>query len=71
MGRTTSSFAATVQHRVLGVAFLLILVLFAGLTVAIFNKSFVSYDEVKLQVRQDRAPAAQPRGHQDPRRPGR
>ena len=49
MGRTTSSFAATVQHRVLGVAFLLILVLFAGLTVAIFNKSFVSYDEVKLK----------------------
>ncbi len=49
MSRQSSGFAETVQHRVLGVTFLLLLVLFAGLTVAIFNKSFVSYDEVKLQ----------------------
>jgi phospholipid/cholesterol/gamma-HCH transport system substrate-binding protein len=42
-------FGQTVKHRVLGVAFLLLVALFAGLTYAIFNKSFASYDEVKLE----------------------
>jgi phospholipid/cholesterol/gamma-HCH transport system substrate-binding protein len=49
MSRNTSSFAATVQHRVLGVGFLVLLVVFVGLTYAIFSKSFVSYDKVKLE----------------------
>jgi phospholipid/cholesterol/gamma-HCH transport system substrate-binding protein len=49
MSRNTSSFAATVQHRVLGVGFLVLLIVFVWLTYAIFNKSFVSYDEVDLK----------------------
>ena len=49
MGRQSSGFAETVQHRVLGVGFLVLLVVFVGLTTAIFNKSFVSYDKVNLK----------------------
>src|ERR1700709_720130 len=49
MSRNTSSFAATVQHRVLGVGFLVLLVVFAGLTYAIFNQNFVSFDKVSLK----------------------
>ena len=45
-----SSVFSSVRHRVLGVAFLLLLALFAYLTYAIFNKSFVSYDDVTLQT---------------------
>src|ERR1700760_3558473 len=49
MSRNTSSFVATVQHRVLGIAFLLVLALFAGLTYAIFNQNFVAFDKVNLK----------------------
>jgi phospholipid/cholesterol/gamma-HCH transport system substrate-binding protein len=49
MARNTSSFVVTVQHRVLGVAFLLLLAIFAGLTYMIFNQSFVSFDKVNLE----------------------
>ena len=42
----------------------------AGLTYAIFNKSFVSYDDVTLRDLQDRPPAAEPGGREDPRRAG-
>ncbi len=49
MARTKSAFMSGLQHQVLGVAFLLLLALFAGLTYAIFNKSFKSYDEVRLK----------------------
>ena len=45
-----SSVLSSVRHRVLGVAFLLLLALFAYLTYAIFNKSFLSYDDVTLQT---------------------
>jgi phospholipid/cholesterol/gamma-HCH transport system substrate-binding protein len=45
-----SSVLTSVRHRVLGVAFLLLLALFAYLTYAIFNKSFLSYDDVTLQT---------------------
>ena len=45
-----SSVFSSVQHRVLGVTFLLLLALFGYLTYAIFNKSFVSYDDVTLQT---------------------
>jgi phospholipid/cholesterol/gamma-HCH transport system substrate-binding protein len=47
--RTRSSFAEALQHRSLGVAFLVLLLLFGWLTVSIFNKSFTSYDDVKLE----------------------
>ena len=43
-----SSLVAGVQHRVLGVAFLLLLGFFGWLTYAIFSKSLVSYDDVTL-----------------------
>ncbi len=49
MSRNSSSFAATIQHRVLGVGFLVLLVVFVGLTYAIFNQSFVSFDKVTLK----------------------
>jgi phospholipid/cholesterol/gamma-HCH transport system substrate-binding protein len=49
MSRTSSGFAETVKHRVLGVGFLVLLIVFVGLTYAIFNKSFVSYDKVNLK----------------------
>ena len=48
--RNRSSFATALQHRTLGVAFLLLLLLFGWLTVSIFNKSFTSYDEVQLRA---------------------
>ena len=40
--------AVTLEHRVLGVAFLALLVLGAWFTYAIFNKAFTDYDEVTL-----------------------
>jgi phospholipid/cholesterol/gamma-HCH transport system substrate-binding protein len=46
--RTYNLFVA-IEHRVLGVAFLVLLVLFGWLTYAIFNKSFVDYANVTLQ----------------------
>src|SRR4029079_17709348 len=49
-GAARRGFYATVQHKVLGVAFLVMLVLFGWLTYAIFNKSFASYDKVTLQT---------------------
>jgi phospholipid/cholesterol/gamma-HCH transport system substrate-binding protein len=45
-----SSVLASVQHRVLGVTFLVLLALFGYLTYAIFSKSLVSYDDVTLQT---------------------
>jgi phospholipid/cholesterol/gamma-HCH transport system substrate-binding protein len=48
--RTRSGFFAAFQHRVLGVAFLVLLLLFVWLTVSIFNKSFTSYDRVQLKA---------------------
>jgi phospholipid/cholesterol/gamma-HCH transport system substrate-binding protein len=45
-----SSVFSSVRHRVLGLAFLLLLALFGYLTYAIFNKTFVSYDNVTLQT---------------------
>ncbi len=45
-----SGVFSSVRHRVLGAAFLVLLALFAYLTYAIFNKSFVSYDDVTLQT---------------------
>ncbi len=47
---TRTSLFAGLQHRVLGVAFLLLLVVFGALTYAIFSKSLVSYDDVTLQT---------------------
>jgi phospholipid/cholesterol/gamma-HCH transport system substrate-binding protein len=44
-----TSLFGELRHRALGVAFLLLLVLFVALTVAIFNKSFVKYDRVTLK----------------------
>jgi phospholipid/cholesterol/gamma-HCH transport system substrate-binding protein len=44
-----SSIFAGAQHRVLGVAFLLLLGVFGWLTYAIFSKSLVSYDDVTLR----------------------
>src|SRR3954454_8093900 len=51
MARTAArrSLLASLQHRVLGVAFLLLVALFAFLTYAIFNKTFVKYDDVTLR----------------------
>ena len=47
--RNRSSVASALQHRALGVAFLVLLLLFVYVTYAIFNKSFVSYDRVTLK----------------------
>jgi phospholipid/cholesterol/gamma-HCH transport system substrate-binding protein len=44
-----SSVFARAQHRLLGVAFLLLLGFFGWLTYAIFNKTLVSYDDVTLR----------------------
>jgi len=44
------SVFAGAQHKVLGVAFLVMLALFGWLTYAIFNKTFARYDEVTLQT---------------------
>ena len=45
---TRGGFFAGAKHRALGVAFLLMLVLFAYLTYGIFSKTFTSYDNVTL-----------------------
>jgi phospholipid/cholesterol/gamma-HCH transport system substrate-binding protein len=42
--------AIAVEHRVLGVAFLALLLLGAWFTYAVFNKSFTAYDEVVLKA---------------------
>jgi phospholipid/cholesterol/gamma-HCH transport system substrate-binding protein len=42
--------AVTIEHRVLGVAFLALLVLGTWFTYAVFNKSFTPYDEVTLRA---------------------
>lgn len=42
--------AVTIEHRVLGVAFLALLLLAAWFTYAVFNKSFTDYDEVTLKA---------------------
>ena len=51
MQRNTRAYNLFVafEHRVLGVAFLVLLLLFGWLTYAIFNKSFVDYANVTLQ----------------------
>jgi phospholipid/cholesterol/gamma-HCH transport system substrate-binding protein len=49
MARQGGILGETVKHRLLGVAFVVILALFAGLTYGIFTKSFTSYDDVKLE----------------------
>ncbi len=49
MARSGGFISDGVKHRVLGVTFLLLLALFAGLTYAIFSKSLVSYDDVTLR----------------------
>ena len=50
MHRNASGLRSAVEHRVLGAAFLALLALFVGLTYAIFNKSFASYDDVTLRA---------------------
>jgi phospholipid/cholesterol/gamma-HCH transport system substrate-binding protein len=42
--------AVTVEHRVLGVAFLCLLMLGAWFTYAVFDKSFTDYDEITLKA---------------------
>jgi phospholipid/cholesterol/gamma-HCH transport system substrate-binding protein len=42
--------AVTIEHRVLGVAFLALLLLGTWFTYAVFNKSFTAYDEVTLRA---------------------
>ena len=42
--------AVTIEHRVLGVAFLVLLMLAVWFTYAVFNKSFSEYDEVTLRA---------------------
>jgi phospholipid/cholesterol/gamma-HCH transport system substrate-binding protein len=42
--------AVTIEHRVLGVAFLALLLLGAWFTYAVFNKAFTEYDEVTLKA---------------------
>jgi len=44
------SMIAHLQHRVLGVAFLVMLLFLGWLTYAIFNKSFTGYDKVTLRT---------------------
>jgi phospholipid/cholesterol/gamma-HCH transport system substrate-binding protein len=44
------SMLAHIRHRVMGVAFLVMLLFFGWLTYAIFNKSFTSYDKVTLRT---------------------
>ncbi|MGN6130105.1 MAG: MlaD family protein, partial [Nocardioidaceae bacterium] len=50
MSRAASATRTAIQHRVLGVAFLALLALFGGLTYAIFNKTFATYDHVTLEA---------------------
>ena len=49
MSRRSSRAVVALEHRVLGVAFLVLLALFGWLTYAIFNKSFTDYAYVTLQ----------------------
>ena len=51
MNRASRGYKAfvTIEHRVLGVAFLALLVFFGWLTYAIFNKSFTDYETVTLK----------------------
>lgn len=42
--------AVTIEHRVLGVAFLVLLLLAAWFTYAVFTKAFTEYDEVTLRA---------------------
>ncbi len=42
--------AVTIEHRVLGAAFLVMLLVAVWVTYAIFNKSFADYDEVTLRA---------------------
>ncbi|GAB2759581.1 MCE family protein [Nocardioides pakistanensis] len=42
--------AVTIEHRVLGVAFLVLLLLAVWFTYAVFNKAFTEYDEVTLRA---------------------
>jgi phospholipid/cholesterol/gamma-HCH transport system substrate-binding protein len=52
MNRQSRAFraAVTIEHRVLGVAFLVLLLLGVWFTYAVFNKSFTEYDEVMLKA---------------------
>ena len=45
---TRSSLGLTARHRVLGVAFLALLLLFVWFTTAVFTKKFVDYVPVRL-----------------------
>ena len=47
-GRTRGGISAALQHRVLGAAFLALLLAFVWLTLSIFNQSFTRYDDVRL-----------------------
>jgi phospholipid/cholesterol/gamma-HCH transport system substrate-binding protein len=51
MKRNTRTYhlLVAIEHRVLGVAFLVLLLVFVGLTYAIFNKSFADYADVTLE----------------------
>ena len=51
MKRNTRSYhlLVAIEHRVLGVAFLVLLLVFVWLTYAIFNKSFTDYADVTLK----------------------
>jgi phospholipid/cholesterol/gamma-HCH transport system substrate-binding protein len=51
MKRNTRGYhlLVAIEHRVLGVAFLVLLLVFVGLTYAIFNKSFADYADVSLE----------------------
>ncbi|RYU15392.1 MlaD family protein, partial [Nocardioides iriomotensis] len=49
MSRRSSRTVVAFEHRVLGVAFLVLLALFGWLTYAIFSKSFTDYAYVTLQ----------------------
>ena len=51
MKRNTRTFhiLVAIEHRVLGVAFLVLLLVFVWLTYAIFNKSFTDYADVTLK----------------------
>jgi phospholipid/cholesterol/gamma-HCH transport system substrate-binding protein len=49
MSRRSSRAVVALEHRVLGVAFLVLLALFGWITYAIFNKSFTDYAYVTLQ----------------------
>ncbi len=68
---TRSSLGLTARHRVLGVAFLALLLLFVWVTTAVFTKKFVDYVPVTLTSLVDRAAAAGARGREDPRAPRR